>query len=202
MRAGVRLGMGTVAMLRAGAGQPATSCAAPRPGCTRSACVLLLVVDGIGYIGKGAQRWLDLGLSSASSRREIMKLAVPMMCAWYLHERPLPPSCPSLGGARRAHPRARGAGRGAAGPGHRRADRHRRRRWSSCWRACSCASSLALARARRASAPGSAGASCTTTSASACSPSSIRRPIRSARATTSSSRRSPSAPAACSARAG
>ena len=24
---------------------------------------------------------------------ELMKLAVPMMCAWYLHERPLPPSC-------------------------------------------------------------------------------------------------------------
>ena len=23
---------------------------------------------------------------------EIMKLAVPMMCAWYLHQRPLPPS--------------------------------------------------------------------------------------------------------------
>ena len=27
---------------------------------------------------------------------EIMKLAVPMMCAWYLHERPLPPSPLSL----------------------------------------------------------------------------------------------------------
>jgi rod shape determining protein RodA len=27
---------------------------------------------------------------------EIMKLAVPMMCAWYLHERPLPPSTLSL----------------------------------------------------------------------------------------------------------
>jgi len=27
---------------------------------------------------------------------EIMKLAVPMMCAWYLHERPLPPSTTSL----------------------------------------------------------------------------------------------------------
>ena len=33
---------------------------------------------------------------SAFSRRKLMKLAVPMMCAWYLHERPLPPRWPSL----------------------------------------------------------------------------------------------------------
>ena len=42
------------------------------------------------YIGKGAQRWLDLGFVRFQPS-EIMKLAVPMMCAWYLHERPLPP---------------------------------------------------------------------------------------------------------------
>ena len=49
----------------------------------------------MGVIGKGAQRWLDLG-SLRFQPSEIMKLAVPMMCAWYLHERPLPPSLHSL----------------------------------------------------------------------------------------------------------
>ncbi len=56
---------------------------------------LLLVVAAIGYIGKGAQRWLDLGIFRFQPS-ELMKLGVPMMCAWYLHERPLPPSLPSL----------------------------------------------------------------------------------------------------------
>lgn len=52
--------------------------------------VLLVIVDLVGYIGKGAQRWLDLGFVRFQPS-EIMKLAVPMACAWYLHERPLPP---------------------------------------------------------------------------------------------------------------
>ncbi len=56
---------------------------------------LLLVVAAIGYIGKGAQRWLDLGIFRFQPS-ELMKIGVPMMCAWYLHERPLPPSLPSL----------------------------------------------------------------------------------------------------------
>ena len=58
-------------------------------------CFLLLVVAAIGDIGMGAQRWLDLGLFRFQPS-ELMKLAVPMMCAWYLHERPLPPSWTSL----------------------------------------------------------------------------------------------------------
>ncbi len=56
---------------------------------------LLLVVDAIGHIGMGAQRWLDLGIVRFQPS-ELMKLAVPMVCAWYLHERPLPPSWTSL----------------------------------------------------------------------------------------------------------
>jgi rod shape determining protein RodA len=51
---------------------------------------LLIVVDVTGHIGKGAQRWLDVGFMRFQPS-EIMKLAVPMMCAWYMHERPLPP---------------------------------------------------------------------------------------------------------------
>ncbi len=57
--------------------------------------LLLLVVAAIGFVGKGAQRWLDLGIMRFQPS-ELLKLAVPMMCAWYLHERPLPPSLPSL----------------------------------------------------------------------------------------------------------
>jgi rod shape determining protein RodA len=57
--------------------------------------VLLLVVDAIGYVGKGAQRWLDLGLFRFQPS-EIMKLAVPMLAASFLHERPLPPDWKTL----------------------------------------------------------------------------------------------------------
>jgi rod shape determining protein RodA len=53
--------------------------------------VLLIVVAITGHIGKGAQRWLDVGFMRFQPS-EIMKLAVPMMCAWYMHERPLPPT--------------------------------------------------------------------------------------------------------------
>jgi rod shape determining protein RodA len=56
---------------------------------------LLVVVDVTGYIGKGAQRWLDLGFIRFQPS-EIMKLAVPMTCAWWLHDRALPPSFGSL----------------------------------------------------------------------------------------------------------
>jgi len=57
--------------------------------------LLLVVVDISGHIGKGAQRWLDVGFMRFQPS-EIMKLAVPMMCAWYMHERPLPPSARDL----------------------------------------------------------------------------------------------------------
>ena len=53
--------------------------------------ILLVLVLVMGEIGKGAQRWLDVGIVRFQPS-EIMKLAVPMMAAWYLHERPLPPT--------------------------------------------------------------------------------------------------------------
>lgn len=52
--------------------------------------VLLLAVLGLGEIGKGAQRWLDLGIVRFQPS-ELMKLAVPAMVAWYLSEKMLPP---------------------------------------------------------------------------------------------------------------
>jgi len=56
---------------------------------------LLVLVAVFGHIGLGAQRWLDLKIFRFQPS-ELMKLAVPMMCAWYLHERALPPSLASL----------------------------------------------------------------------------------------------------------
>lgn len=52
--------------------------------------LMLVIVGAIGYIGKGAQRWLDLGLLRFQPS-ELMKLAVPMMCAAFLNDRRLPP---------------------------------------------------------------------------------------------------------------
>ena len=56
---------------------------------------LLLAVTFTGDIGKGAQRWLDLGVVRFQPS-EIMKLAMPLVCAWFLHDRPLPPGFKSL----------------------------------------------------------------------------------------------------------
>ena len=57
--------------------------------------VLLFIVMFVGDVTMGAQRWLDLGVVRFQPS-EIMKLAVPLACAWFLHERPLPPSMVSL----------------------------------------------------------------------------------------------------------
>jgi len=57
--------------------------------------LLLLAVMVVGDISKGAQRWLDLGVIRFQPS-EIMKLAVPMMMAWFFAEKPLPPRWPHL----------------------------------------------------------------------------------------------------------
>jgi len=51
--------------------------------------ILLVLVLLTGEVSQGARRWLDLGIRFQPS--EIMKLAVPMMAAWYLHDRQIPP---------------------------------------------------------------------------------------------------------------
>ena len=52
--------------------------------------LLLIAVLLIGSVGKGAQRWLDLGVIRFQPS-ELMRLAVPMMMATYFSNKPLPP---------------------------------------------------------------------------------------------------------------
>ena len=54
-------------------------------------CLLLMLVMLLGDHAKGAQRWLDLGVIRFQPS-EMMKLAMPMMVAAWLHGRPLPPT--------------------------------------------------------------------------------------------------------------
>ena len=93
-RTGARLGIGTVAMLLLAQINP-NFLRRSTPWLYAGGCFLLVIVAAIGHIGMGAQRWLDLGLFRFQPS-ELMKLAVPMMCAWYLQERALPPSWGSL----------------------------------------------------------------------------------------------------------
>jgi rod shape determining protein RodA len=85
----IRMALGTAAML-------ALTHASPNllrrlsPWIYVLGVLLLLVVELTGVIGKGAQRWLNLGIVRFQPS-EVMKLAVPMLAAWYLHDRPLPP---------------------------------------------------------------------------------------------------------------
>jgi rod shape determining protein RodA len=55
----------------------------------------LLFATWIFGTGRSTSRWLDLGVFRFQPS-EIMKLAVPMMMAWYLHPRRLPPNFGSL----------------------------------------------------------------------------------------------------------
>ena len=88
LRQWVRLGIGLVALLVA-AQVPPDVLRRWAPWLYLVGLTLLFMVLVSGEIGQGAQRWLDLGVRFQPS--EIMKLAVPMVAAWYLHDRTLPP---------------------------------------------------------------------------------------------------------------
>ncbi len=57
--------------------------------------VLLMAVPIIGESRKGAQRWINLGFTTFQPS-ELMKLAVPMMLAWYFSNKKLPPHLKDL----------------------------------------------------------------------------------------------------------
>jgi rod shape determining protein RodA len=94
LRTVARLLIGAVAMLLLARVNP-NFLRRSAPWLYAAGCLLLLVVVAVGHIGMGARRWLNLGLFRFQPS-ELMKLAVPMMCAWYLHERPLPPGWGAL----------------------------------------------------------------------------------------------------------
>jgi len=56
--------------------------------------MLLIVVEVLGE-GRGAHRWLDLKFMRFQPS-ELVKLTLPMMAAWYLHARELPPRWTAL----------------------------------------------------------------------------------------------------------
>ncbi|MEP6484094.1 MAG: rod shape-determining protein RodA [Rudaea sp.] len=55
-----------------------------------SASLVLLVVVAVLGQGRGANRWLNLGFMRFQPS-EMVKLTLPMMVAWFLHARELPP---------------------------------------------------------------------------------------------------------------
>jgi len=96
---GQDIGQLTGQMVRIGAALAAMlAMAQVNPGWLRRAApwifavglILLVLVLITGDVGKGAQRWLDFGVRFQPS--EIMKLGLPTMLAWLLHDRALPPS--------------------------------------------------------------------------------------------------------------
>jgi rod shape determining protein RodA len=90
----MRFGLAVIAMIML-AQIPPRLIRAATPWVYLLGLTLLTVVMFTGDIAMGAQRWLDLGILRFQPS-EIMKLAVPLACAWYLNERPLPPSLVSL----------------------------------------------------------------------------------------------------------
>jgi rod shape determining protein RodA len=95
LRTVARLLLGTVVMLLLARVNP-NFLRRSAPWLYAAGCLLLVLVALVGRSGLGAQRWLDLRLFRFQPS-ELMKLGVPMMCAWYLHERPLPPGWLALG---------------------------------------------------------------------------------------------------------
>ena len=84
----IRLGVGFVAMLVVAQMSP-DFLRRWTPWGYLAGIVLLVLVLTQGEVGQGARRWLDLGVRFQPS--EAMKLGVPMMAAWYLHDRQMPP---------------------------------------------------------------------------------------------------------------
>jgi rod shape determining protein RodA len=48
--------------------------------------VLLIAVELFGVVNKGAQRWLDIGVTRIQPS-ELLKIATPLMLAWYFNQR-------------------------------------------------------------------------------------------------------------------
>lgn len=87
---GVRMGVAVVVMLAIAQVRPETLFRVA-PIVFAVGMIMLVLVLVVGYTGKGAQRWLNLGFMRFQPS-ELMKIAVPMMVAWVLTRKSLPPS--------------------------------------------------------------------------------------------------------------
>ena len=87
-RQAIRLGFGLVMMLVISQ-VPPRILRAWTPWLYGLGVAMLLATLVLG-VGRSTQRWLDFGVFRFQPS-ELMKLAVPMMVAWYLHSRVLPP---------------------------------------------------------------------------------------------------------------
>ncbi len=94
LRQGVRFGIALAAMFLA-AQVPPHFMRLWAPWVFLTALILLFMVIVTGDVGKGAQRWLDVGVIRFQPS-EIMKISLPLMAAWYLHHRTIPPGIASL----------------------------------------------------------------------------------------------------------
>lgn len=54
--------------------------------------IMLILVELIGEVRMGAQRWIGIPGFGSVQPSEFLKLGLPMMCAWYLSRRDLPPN--------------------------------------------------------------------------------------------------------------
>lgn len=89
-----RLGLGLIVMVIV-AQAPPEFYRALAPWFFGAALVMLLLIPILGDDAKGAVRWLDLGIVRFQPS-ELMKLAMPMTLAAFLHRRALPPSVLTL----------------------------------------------------------------------------------------------------------
>lgn len=89
-RQSIRFGLGLVALIFL-AQIPSKQLSNWSPWLFALGLALLLVVMAVGYSGKGAQRWLDLGVFRFQPS-EVMKIFLPMMIAWYFRDKHMPPS--------------------------------------------------------------------------------------------------------------
>jgi len=93
-RQAIRLGFGLVIMLIVSQVPPRVL-RAWTPWLYGLGIVMLFATLVMG-VGRSTHRWLDFGVLRFQPS-ELMKLAVPMMVAWYLHSRVLPPDWKSTG---------------------------------------------------------------------------------------------------------
>lgn len=90
IRQAIRLGVGLIALLVL-AQTSADTLRLWSPWVYALGLLMLIMVMVAGEIGKGAQRWLNLGIVRFQPS-EMMKLAVPMMVAWFFADKHLPPA--------------------------------------------------------------------------------------------------------------